>query len=306
MSSVVIKDNRYGEGANTLLVIGNGFDLNLGLKTSYKDFVRSPYWPFRGIQRFLIHGLGLGCYLNRKSHDYWFNLEQSLKDYCIMKSNVTESRRKKIVSEYGDVVKQMSEFIREAEEGVINRNSDAAKLLWACCNSLVPVDIVTFNYTNLVEIAHKIGVKDVRDPIHVHGSIENNNIILGFDETAQVPNELSVMCKALQPGYQASQLNDRLSNYDNIIFFGLSINAIDYPHFRTFFSDLFKEGSIRKHIWLVVYDRNDSVRAQKSLASLMGKDIHALKEVSSFDVIEVSNLAGKQAIDELCERINPS
>ena len=304
MNSVVIEDNRYGEGANTLLVIGNGFDLNLGLRTSYRDFVRSPYWPFRGIRRIINHGLG--CYLNRKSHDYWFNLEQSLKDYCMLKSKVCESRQKKIVFEYEEVVKQLSRFIREAETGRIKRDSDAAKILKACCDSLIPASIVTFNYTNLVDFAHKIGVDVGCNPIYVHGSIETDNIILGFDESANVSNEFSVMCKSLQPGYLASQLSDRLSSYDNIILFGLSINAIDYPHFQSFYSDLFKEGATRKNVWLIVYDRNDAIRAQTGLAGLMGRDIHALKEVSSFNVIEVSSPAGKQAIDELCERINPS
>ena len=30
-----------------VFIIGNGFDLNLGWKTSYKDFISSEYWPLR-------------------------------------------------------------------------------------------------------------------------------------------------------------------------------------------------------------------------------------------------------------------
>lgn len=29
-----------------ILIIGNGFDLDLGMKTSYKDFFNSRFWPF--------------------------------------------------------------------------------------------------------------------------------------------------------------------------------------------------------------------------------------------------------------------
>lgn len=29
----------------TVLVVGNGFDMNLGLKTSYKDFFDSDFFP---------------------------------------------------------------------------------------------------------------------------------------------------------------------------------------------------------------------------------------------------------------------
>lgn len=28
-----------------LFIVGNGFDIDLGLKTSYKSFVESRYWP---------------------------------------------------------------------------------------------------------------------------------------------------------------------------------------------------------------------------------------------------------------------
>ena len=30
-----------------VFIIGNGFDLDLGWKTSYKDFVCSDYWPLK-------------------------------------------------------------------------------------------------------------------------------------------------------------------------------------------------------------------------------------------------------------------
>lgn len=29
----------------TTLVIGNGFDLDLGMNTRYSDFAKSEYWP---------------------------------------------------------------------------------------------------------------------------------------------------------------------------------------------------------------------------------------------------------------------
>ena len=33
-----------------ILILGNGFDLGLGLKTSYRDFCNSKYWPFNKLQ----------------------------------------------------------------------------------------------------------------------------------------------------------------------------------------------------------------------------------------------------------------
>lgn len=31
---------------NKVLVLGNGFDIDLGLKTKYRDFADSEFWPF--------------------------------------------------------------------------------------------------------------------------------------------------------------------------------------------------------------------------------------------------------------------
>ncbi len=35
-------------GEETLLIVGNGFDLSMGFKTSYGDFMKSSYFPNRG------------------------------------------------------------------------------------------------------------------------------------------------------------------------------------------------------------------------------------------------------------------
>lgn len=32
-------------GEETLLIVGNGFDLSMGFKTSYGDFMQSPFYP---------------------------------------------------------------------------------------------------------------------------------------------------------------------------------------------------------------------------------------------------------------------
>ena len=32
-------------GEETLLIVGNGFDLSMGFKTSYGDFMKSSYFP---------------------------------------------------------------------------------------------------------------------------------------------------------------------------------------------------------------------------------------------------------------------
>ncbi len=42
----VMEDNTLFQGSD-VFIIGNGFDLDLGLKTSYHDFYLSDDWPFK-------------------------------------------------------------------------------------------------------------------------------------------------------------------------------------------------------------------------------------------------------------------
>lgn len=60
---------------NRLLIIGNGFDLDLGRKTRYSDFAKSESWPKNLDSQ--LYG-----YLNAKSQiERWFDLEGELATY---------------------------------------------------------------------------------------------------------------------------------------------------------------------------------------------------------------------------------
>lgn len=69
MTEKIFKTNKK------ILVIGNSFDLDLGLKTRFLDFANSEYWPFK-----MFAGKNtLSSFLNKRKHfDEWFNLE-----YCL-------------------------------------------------------------------------------------------------------------------------------------------------------------------------------------------------------------------------------
>ena len=59
----------------TVFVVGNGFDLNLGLKTSYKDFMESHWFSD-------IKNNSLVDYLReRQSLNLWIDIENELSAY---------------------------------------------------------------------------------------------------------------------------------------------------------------------------------------------------------------------------------
>ena len=64
-----------------VLIIGNGFDLNLGRKTSYKDFYESKFCP-RDYPAPLIYHLNTK-WDNNLDEVKWYDLENELEKYCI-------------------------------------------------------------------------------------------------------------------------------------------------------------------------------------------------------------------------------
>ena len=69
----------FPDEGNTLLIFGNGFDINLGFPTSYKDYFISDYFPF-------VHNdhkcHSLGHYVYEKGiQEKWYDLENILAEY---------------------------------------------------------------------------------------------------------------------------------------------------------------------------------------------------------------------------------
>lgn len=75
-----------------LLIIGNGFDLDLGRATRYSDFAKSEFWPKN------LHSQ-LYEYLNQKSQiEKWFDLEGELANY-VQKAAKTIPAYKSLIPE---------------------------------------------------------------------------------------------------------------------------------------------------------------------------------------------------------------
>ena len=70
-------DENGSENFQNLLVIGNGFDLALGVKSSYGDYINSP-----NFDSFRSSGAVLAGYLHtRFAHQNWVDIEAELSVY---------------------------------------------------------------------------------------------------------------------------------------------------------------------------------------------------------------------------------
>lgn len=199
-----------------LHIIGNGFDMNLGLKTSYKDF----YEFYNNIKSDKEHVIKLKKDISR-NYKSWSDLELALGQY---------TRELKSLEEFDEVFDDIREglvgFLKKEEDRFnieILKNVDQKSFL---DNLVKPdsyltladkirlnsykskftsfnwqVDIVTFNYTSIIENIlgdykaleiqghpRKGGIGKIRDITHIHGHLEKN-MVLGVNDLNQIKNK---------------------------------------------------------------------------------------------------------------------
>ena len=67
--------------ANKILILGNGFDIDLGLKTRYSDFANSPIWDSLMVNSYALDQDLLGTLKTAKETEAWFDIEKTMNDY---------------------------------------------------------------------------------------------------------------------------------------------------------------------------------------------------------------------------------
>ena len=223
-----------------LVILGNGFDLAYGLKSSYKDFYESDFWPFKpkNIGTTKIRSVSeLDRYLNRMmpTSEHWYDLESLLAKYASDITDVSAERAKEDLECFKELKKGLLEFISHAQGSVRKPTpmNPAVRAIWALHEFRVP-KIYTFNYTDLSALASLGGVQGVVC-YHVHGALEKRNIVIGIEDNIKVPKEYDFLKKVSEPTYRSSNLYYDLNNAKEVVFFGHSLGENDYHFFRHFF-----------------------------------------------------------------------
>lgn len=231
----------------TLVILGNGFDLDLGWKTSFKDFYEAKRQKFDQYNRLSY----IAAMING---EYWYNLEGYLRK-CLV--DVKEDK----VSELNLFWQMCSNFFWEylkenINSFVTNRNSCAFSFLESISNSV----IFTFNYTNPFE---REGF--IEPEIHyVHGELNRaypgTQLQLGVDKRVMDDNNLTkdgkleVMVKSRNSSVTDNLLQG-LKEAETIVFYGHSLSITDSDYFGLFFQYLIEGNFVPKNIYFVIYDR---------------------------------------------------
>ena len=249
---------------NTTFMIGNGFDLNLGLKSSYSDFYK--YYTAQNINDMIAKSIN-------SNYTLWSDLELGLGEFTnIIKPNETDAfldSKRNLELHLINYLKQEEKRItfnnvaaRLFKDRVIgfsgyltdNIKSKYNRILSSSCEPL-NYRFISFNYTNILDQFIEIAQKDynpfsthiasntryndtIESPIHVHGSL-NKGLILGVNSEKQIINEELKADNYFTDYIIKPRLNDALGNNNNnrikriidessfICLYGLSLGKTD-------------------------------------------------------------------------------
>lgn len=281
---------------NVLFILGNGFDINLGLHTGYQDFYE--YYLKQPSKDPVI--IKLKKYLEKARYTTWADLEIGLGSYTLEVENINQMR-----TVYYDLGDHLRSFLLQEEasysstddvlnaitKGLIRPHSflphgmrDAIDT-FRTGHSHFMIDVISFNYTNTLEkileplppvnssiqLGNQTFLRTIR---HVHMQLDDDDVIMGVNDESQVLNK-DLLNDELRGLLIKPYINKELQNLidiecinlirsaDLICMFGASLGETDLLWWRTI-GDRFQKSSVR--ILLFAYDKGAITRNSERIS----------------------------------------
>lgn len=294
---------------NNVFIVGNGFDLAMGLPTKYSDFAHSEYWPVsedaaercKYLQQ--KHYTSLEAYLDdRRDLGTWFDLERELYNYAREKGigdgthneNADDIRRN---VEYFELLQtKLCEYIRSVQNNFGQFHYDVARdVLEAIENNGFFSSKYSFNYTELPPVPNHNNI----ECFHLHGSVKDHSAILGVDEK-KLREGYDKLIKTSSRYYKSHDLYNALPSANEVVVFGVSFGDIDYSYFDRFFKGIVNKETIKEEDkqYITIFTKNDNSRMAilKQLRK-MGIDMQRLYAQSKLQFICTEE-------DDVVEKVN--
>lgn len=198
---------------NILYLIGNGFDLAQGLKTSYQDFydylkTQTPVNSIAALMLEHIKGpevelwkdleLKLGEFTSEVSdkdqfEEFYYDLCEKLRGYLVEQAD-SFSPKKEVIEKYIKDLVSPFEYLNEREKNEIR------KYYGEFADDRI-IDIISFNYTDVLDRAidayntgqniPSTGYHYRLQPImNVHGRLSTSYLLMGVNDISQIQNPL--------------------------------------------------------------------------------------------------------------------
>lgn len=298
----VVPDLFPNEG-NTLFILGNGLDVDLGFPTKYKDYFESNFFPFVHNDH-SCHALGHFVY-EKGIQEKWYDLENILAEFGAGIGEMSEDDIAGNKDDYKKLVQGLSAYLKSVNYKEPRMDSVAANILRAADDRLLPPTVYTFNYTDFEVIANalEIGYSDAH---HIHGSLKENDIVLGVGEYVKLGPNASYLHKTSSLNYNSDGILNAFESFPNIIIFGLSLSQVDYPYFEDFFKDVASREYMGDHKKFIrIFTRNEKSRLE-ILDNLRGMNsgLIKLRGYSDFDIIRTENDIDDSKVQEVIRHLS--
>ena len=237
----------------TLIILGSGFDIDLGLGNSCRDFCKSHYCPTTGNQ-------------------YWSDFEGTLRDEVIKwYTDGKQDLAAKALNELWQVyVRNISWFFTDkSDKFKCNERACAYKFLKRL-SPTCKTKVYTFNYTNPYEY---VDIPQLKEFTYLHGThsrdtfnkdlmvmSQGHEIILGIDEC--IPQDglsnpnIHALVKKNHPRYKDTEIVYDLSKAHNVVLYGFAMGKTDLGYFDRFFNALKNNSYPCEKLYYVTFDKN--------------------------------------------------
>lgn len=254
------------------IILGNGFDLDLGLNTSFKSFHEST--EFNQIPDI--------SFVKDMRDNNWSDVEGCIRKHILKYSQShNEKDAEDINYAWKCVEKQWAVFLTEQielDQITINKTSCAYSFLK---DDNIKAKWISFNYTHPRYLCKLSG----EEPICIHkGCVERDfakenglaylistDLIIGIDSS--MPNNvltnryLSPIIKANSRNIRLTDITTSLSEANRIVIFGHSLGITDSDYFKEFFLRCMNNVYSGKTIYIVTYNKDSLEGIKKNLRS---------------------------------------
>lgn len=306
---------------NNVLIIGNGFDLDLGLKTSYADFYNDDRWVMAHETTTFLSKMNqssrykvlynnmdttsLLSMLENNPVEEWNEMESIVEDFALAcdREETPSGRIKAHLYELRTLSEKAREYIMTAGSALPKRESAAGRMLEAAsrCESTAIYD---FNLTDLKAIGEAMGLERVPDYSSVHGSVHTGAII-GAGNKAPLNGEYDVFKKMFGKGYRSRNISQAMAEARNIVVFGHSLSEQDSVYFKSFFMKASEEGNdMMKRITFVTRDdesRHSLIRNLEKLTDGRTADLFQNNVVRIFMTMDMDEKGYGELLDEISQ-----
>jgi hypothetical protein len=266
---------------DAVILIGNGFDLNFGLKTGYCDFIKS-----KNFEDLIKEDNDFAKHLkSRHNLQNWIDIENELKTYSSLNGGLNET----FFNEFKNLSSALMEYLGNINIKT-NKKSASYKLIESIKN--LSTLIIDFNYTSTLQnVLKELESEDITlhiDHLKIHGSLEKKNIIFGVEDKAKIYHSDVFLKKSVNINFQSIDFSESIQKCSHFIIFGHSLGETDYMYYDDFFKKACRQvpSYERKEIYIYFYGEENYYNLFRQIDNLTGKNITRFKQYNKLKMID--------------------